>query len=146
MRILLGEVQDDSKLQDSIVTDSLLQMTSFSNDSNETVLAANNNVDNGEPLSPDSLQVNSQQRKEDMDKVIAELTQAVMKSKNITTLQRAMTKKSNSSNNGSDSSRKSTISRGSRLRYYSKIQKKKLLVEVFYLFQYCIFSEIQSNL
>ena len=123
--IFLGEVQDDSKLQDSIVTDSLLQMTSFSNDSNETVLAAN--VDNGEPLSPDSLQVNSQQRKEDMDKVIAELTQAVMKSKNITTLQRAMTKKSNSSNNGSDSSRKSTISRGSRLRYYSKIKKKKLL-------------------
>ena len=112
--IFLGEVQDDSKLQDSIVTDSLLQMTSFSNDSNETVLAAN--VDNGEPLSPDSLQVNSQQRKEDMDKVIEELTQAVMKSKNITTLQRAMTKKSNSSNNGSDSSRKSTISRGSRLR------------------------------
>ena len=133
--IFLGEVQDDSKLQDSIVTDSLLQMTSFSNDSNETVLAANNNVDNGEPVSPDSLQVNSQQRKEDMDKVIAELTQAVMKSKNITTLQRAMTKKSNSSNNGSDSSRKSTISRGSRLRYYFKIQKKKkLLFEVsFYI-------------
>ena len=110
----LGEVQDDSKLQDSIVTDSLLQMTSFSNDSNETVLAAN--IDNDECLSPDSLQVNSQQRKEDMDRVIEELTQAVMKSKNITTLQRAMTKKSNSSNNGSDSSRKSTISRGSRLR------------------------------
>ena len=114
MHFFLGEVQDDSKLQDSIVTDSLLQMTSFSNDSNETVLAAN--IDNDECLSPDSLQVNSQQRKEDMDRVIEELTQAVMKSKNITTLQRAMTKKSNSSNNGSDSSRKSTISRGSRLR------------------------------
>ena len=90
-------------------------MTSFSNDSNETVLAASNNVDNGEPLSPDSLQVNSHQRKEDMDKVIAELTQAVMKSKNLTTLQRAMIKKSNN-NNGSVSSRKSSLSRGSKLR------------------------------
>ena len=31
-----GEVQDDSKIQDSIVTDSLLQMTSFSNETEET--------------------------------------------------------------------------------------------------------------
>ena len=43
--------------------------------------------------------------KEDMDKVIAELTQAVMKSKNVTTLTRAMNK-----------SDPDTFSRGSKLR------------------------------
>ena len=104
-----GEVQDDSKLQDSIVTDSLLQMTSFSNDTEET-------MEKTESPDSDSLQqIPIQQRKEDMDKVIAELTQAVMKSKNLTTLQRAMIKKS-SNNNGSVSSRKSSLSRGSQLR------------------------------
>ena len=104
-----GEVQDDSKLQDSIVADSLLQMTSFSNDTEET-------MEKTESPDSDSLQqIPIQQRKEDMDKVIAELTQAVMKSKNLTTLQRAMIKKSNN-NNGSVSSRKSSLSRGSKLR------------------------------
>ena len=86
-------------------------MTSFSNDTEETMEKS--------PESPDSdslQQIPLQQRKEDMDKVIAELTQAVMKSKNLTTLQRAMIKKSNN-NNGSVSSRKSTLSRGSKLRY-----------------------------
>ena len=87
-------------------------MTSFSNDTEETMEKTES------PESPDSdslQQIPIQQRKEDMDKVIAELTQAVMKSKNLTTLQRAMIKKSNN-NNGSVSSRKSSLSRGSKLR------------------------------
>ena len=40
--------------------------------------------------------------KEDMDKVIAELTQAVMKSKNVTTLNRAMNSRKNSNSTNSD--------------------------------------------
>ena len=77
----IGEVQDDSKIQDSIVTDALLQMTSFSN----------NGINQTDNIEED---IEEYQLKEDMDKVIAELTQAVMKSKNITTLTRAMNKNS----------------------------------------------------
>ena len=81
----IGEVQNDSKfMEDSIVTDALLQMTSFSSakiedDSIEEV---------DEEESPEEHQI-----KEDMDKVIAELTQAVIKSKNVSTLTRAMNSK-----------------------------------------------------
>ena len=51
-------------------------------------------------------------RKEDMDKVIAELTQAVMKSKNVTTLTRAM----NKTTPDPDHHHQTTFSRGSKLR------------------------------
>ena len=50
-------------------------------------------------------------RKEDMDKVIAELTQAVMKSKNVTTLTRAMNKTTPDPDH-----HQATFSRGSKLR------------------------------
>ena len=94
----IGEVQDDSKIfQDSIVTDKLLQMTSFSSNPNKSEDDPDDNQE-----SP---------RKEDMDKVIAELTQAVMKSKNVTTLTRAMNKTAPES-----SATDQTFSRGSKLR------------------------------
>ena len=94
----IGEVQDDSKIfQDSIVTDKLLQMTSFSSNPNKS------------EDDPDDDQESP--RKEDMDKVIAELTQAVMKSKNVTTLTRAMNKTAPES-----SVPDHTFSRGSKLR------------------------------
>lgn len=82
----IGEVPNDSKFEDSIVTESLLQLTSFNS-------KANLENEAHEDINDDE---NEDQLKEDMDKVIAELTQAVMKSKNVTTLTRAMNKNSSS--------------------------------------------------
>lgn len=104
----IGEVPNDSKFEDSIVTESLLQMTSL-NSKQETIEASK---DINEDENEDHL-------KEDMDKVIAELTQAVMKSKNVTTLTRAMNKNSSSlSRSTSD-----------RLRSSLKILKKARGIE-----------------
>lgn len=104
----IGEVPDsDSKImQDSIVTDALLQMTSFSN---------------GEELitSAETDKAATEDIKEDMDRVIAELTQAVMKSKNVTTLTRAMNK-----NGGAGSFR-----RGGKLRSSLKSLKSSFGLE-----------------
>lgn len=89
----------DSK--DSIVTEALLQMTSFSTTTNHE----SNDDGEGDNL-PGS------KKSEDMDKVIAELTQAVMKSRNVTTLTRAMKRqrqmalKDSSSDEGTNSVRK----------------------------------------
>ena len=103
----IGEVQDDSKIQDSIVTDKLLQMTSFS---------SNNHKSSEDDLDHDK-ELESPKKKEDMDKVIAELTQAVMKSKNVTTLTRAMNTK------------ESSLSRGSKLRNSLKALKASRGIE-----------------
>ncbi len=103
----IGEVQNDSRFEDSIVTESLLQMTSFSD--NNLDLANNLQViemPNPNPNNP---------KKEDMDRVIAELTQGLIKSKNITTLTRAMKSKDNSGN----------FSRGKKLRNSLKALKIK---------------------
>jgi hypothetical protein len=92
----IGEVpsvsQDDSKVNDSIVTDALLQMTSFSSNpiesEDQTKPSDENNQNNNN---------NVYKSKEDMDRVIAELTRAVIKSRNVTTLTRAMSHQTNKS-------------------------------------------------
>lgn len=79
---------------DSIVTDSLLQMTSFTPSQPTTasaVAAPAKNHDDDFDLSLSSSETGSPrpQAKEDMDKVIRELTHAVIKSRNVATLSRA---------------------------------------------------------
>ena len=124
----IGESGRESRQQDSIVTDSLLQMTSLSSENK------NNKTDNDEdffdedllkeddddvpdaitPANPLGLHKN-----EDMDKVIKELTQAVIKSRNVSTLTKAMSRNHRQASamhgsTSSDGSRKSL--RRSRLR------------------------------
>ena len=118
---LIGEVQNDSKFEDSIVTDALLQMTSFTDNLTDNLTSNDDNLDKS-----DKNDETDDPRKEDMDKVIAELTQAVMKSKNVTTLTRAMTK------NGiipSSSEKRSHFSRGGKLRSSLKAMKKASGIE-----------------
>ena len=87
---------------DSIVTDTLLQLTSFSNNEVDVLY---DNVNNKSMKEMDNqciihekknstgsidTEEDENKKKEDMDKVIQELTKAVMQSKNVTTLTRAM--------------------------------------------------------
>ncbi len=82
---------------DSIVTESLLHMTSFSEEM-PAVESVDGSVEkitefkSKPPTDPDPQRKKSVKKgsTEDMDKVIAELTAAVMKSRNVTTLTRAM--------------------------------------------------------
>ena len=92
-----------SSQNDSIVTDTLLQLTSFSlkslnegdnvyDTSNKALKQIDENfyIDASKNSSSNREVDEEDKKKEDMDKVIQELTKAVMKSKNVTTLTRAM--------------------------------------------------------
>ena len=97
-------VQMSAPQNDSIVNDALLQLTSFSVHSSNGVDVLydgrlNTDLqDDDEIYNPYSNKISTctqdgeedDKKKEDMDKVIQELTKAVMKSKNVTTLTRAM--------------------------------------------------------
>ena len=147
----IGEIASHN--QDSIVTDSLLQMTSFSSSqvitttssvsrsnsfSHETIteeeygpedddidddidILNDDNEDDQEssPIKPGFGMV---KKNEDMDKVIKELSQAVIRSRNVSTLTRAM------AINGSSAlgSVRSSFKRNNRLRNSAKALKRSL--------------------
>lgn len=109
---------------DSIVTDSLLQMTSFSTDSK---LGKDEDEDEEELRKSDALA--GIRKTEDMDNVIKELTQAVMRSRNVSTLTKAMKRNmsdQSSSNSSSKSSRSGSFKR-SKLRRSLRAIKKTLV-------------------
>ena len=101
-------------LEDSIVTEALLQFT-------DTVRNSNSPTNSGSFAELDNtngINFPDLKKKEDMDKVIRELTNAVMKSKNVTTLTRAMQNKEHGKNGSlsSSSSKGAGSRRNNRLR------------------------------
>lgn len=116
---------DNANGPDSIVTDALLQMTSLSKSEEpkdaSTILVAPVQSSLLHPPNPFVVEGDNGlavRKNEDMDRVIKELTQAVMRSRNVATLTKAMSKAASAAK-GSQSSRGSSstsISRRHRLR------------------------------